>query len=43
MIGSGMRQGLADYKVAEAVKAFEGRGSILEMLDAFRYEINRNA
>jgi hypothetical protein len=29
--------------VAEAVKAFEGYGNVLEMLDAFRYEITGNA
>jgi hypothetical protein len=32
---------LADYWVAEAVKAFGGYRNTLEMLDAFRYEITR--
>jgi hypothetical protein len=31
------------YWVAEAVKAFGGDRRTLEMLDAFRYEISRNA
>ena len=35
--------GFVDYWVAEAVKAFEGHRSAFEMLDAFRYEITRNA
>jgi hypothetical protein len=40
---SGSRQSLVDYWVEEAVKAFEGYRSTLEMLDAFRYELTRNA
>ena len=32
-----------ELNVAEAVKAFEGNRSTLEMLDAVRYEITQNA